>query len=333
MQEGYEIANSLESGDENASFQRDGPLFSQDESISMSENVKPGTLRFARSKVGLRLASGAAAAAALLVSLPMIADAQPAPVLVNHRAIYDLSLAKSRNEQTVETARGRLAYGFSADGCEGYTTEYRQVSEVGGGRGQPVTMDLKSTSVEDIDGKWLRFKTESRSVSGEVSVVEGVARKRASGIDIELTVPAKKTLKLDGDIVFPTEQVVRIIEAAKSGKSLLELSVYDGSDEGDKLYRTLTVIGAPIAAGNKPDDADAGAASEGLRKAVRWPVTVSYYDASAPSAAGEQTPTYAMSFQLFENGVSRALKLDFNDFVLAGKMSTFEERPAKPCKK
>ena len=148
---------------------------------------------------------------------------------------------------------------------------------------------------------------------------------------MRLTAPTKKELTIDGDIVFPTEQVERIVAAARAGKSLLELNVYDGSDTGEKLYRTLTVIGAPIAPGAGTDDPDAAMGDAAMKGATRWPVTVSYYD-SAAAKSGEQTPTYAMSFQLYDNGVSRALKLDYNDFVLAGAISKFETTPAKPCK-
>ena len=52
-----------------------------------------------------------------------------------------------------------------------------------------------------------------------------------------------------------------------------------------------------------------------MKSLTRWPVTVSYYDRDAKPTEGEQTPVYAMSFELFENGVSRALVLDYNDFV------------------
>ncbi len=47
-------------------------------------------------------------------------------------------------------------------------------------------------------------------------------------------------------------------------------------------------------------------------------MTVSYYDRDAKASTGEQTPIYAMSFELYENGVSRALSLDYNDFVIGG---------------
>ena len=64
-------------------------------------------------------------------------------------------------------------------------------------------------------------------------------------IKVKLKKPKAKTFTIDG-AVFPTEQVRLIIEAAREGKSLLELVVYDGSDDGEKVYNTLTVIGQPI---------------------------------------------------------------------------------------
>ena len=56
-----------------------------------------------------------------------------------------------------------------------------------------------------------------------------------------------------------------------------------------------------------------------MKTLTRWPVTVSYYDRDAKTKEGEQTPVYAMSFELFENGVSRALVLDYNDFRDRGR--------------
>lgn len=278
-----------------------------------------------------RFTAGVFAGALVSFTLaPPVATAAPAMSFLEHRAVYELKLAESRRGPSVEAARGRLAYSFSGSACEGYTTKFRQVSEMGGSEGPATMTDLTSTSFEDAAGKTLRFKIDSREGQGPPSTVAGFAEKNGSGITVALTSPAKKTVKIAGDIVFPTEQVERIVEAAKAGKSLLELTIYDGSDNGEKLYRTLTVIGAPIPAGRAPEDADAGSGSGALKEAVRWPVTVSYYDVSA-AKSGEQAPTYAMSFQLYENGVSRALKIDYNDFVLAGAMSHFEAMAGKPC--
>jgi len=64
---------------------------------------------------------------------------------------------------------------------------------------------------------------------------------------------------------------------------------------------------------------------------TRWPVTISYFDRTAGEKSGEQTPVYAITFELYENGVSRALVLDYGDFVLTGEMTSLELKDAKPC--
>src|SRR6185437_8548737 len=120
--------------------------------------------------------------------------------------------------------------------------------------------------------------------------------------------------------------------AAKAGKSVLELTVYDGSDNGQKVYNTLSVIGQPIPGDRAPSGQDPATTSDAMKSMTRWPVTVSYFDHDAKPTDGEQTPVYSMSFELYENGVSRALVLDYNDFVLAGSLGKFDVKDGKPCK-
>ncbi len=45
-------------------------------------------------------------------------------------------------------------------------------------------------------------------------------------------------------------------------------------------------------------------------------------------ANGDQTPAYTISFDLYENGVSRALKLDYGDFALRGELKSLDVSPA-----
>jgi hypothetical protein len=136
-----------------------------------------------------------------------------------------------------------------------------------------------------------------------------------------------------GEPVFPTEHIRRVILAARQGESVLQLPVYDGSDDGQKVYDTLTVIGKPIASGDKPPD-DAAAQSPELAALTRWPVTISYFERQSEQEQhrGEQTPVYTIGFELYENGISRELVLDYTDFTLSGKMTALEVKAAKPCK-
>ncbi len=254
-----------------------------------------------------------------------------APFLA-HQALYELSLVKSRGSTSIESARGRILYNFSGSACEGYTSDFRQVSELDSGEGKTTLSDLRSSSWEDGAGKSYRFKIDTRMNNGDPSAVDGIAERTGDKVTVKLKQPVAKTFTLDGGTVFPTEQIQRIIAAAKEGKSVLELSVYDGSDNGEKVYNTLSVIGQPIPGDRAIATPDPSTANDTMRALTRWPVTVSYYDRDAKADSGEQTPVYAMSFELYEDGVSRALVLDYNDFVISGKMGKFDVKDSKPCK-
>src|SRR6476619_158154 len=169
-------------------------------------------------------------------------QAGAAATFLPHQALYELSLLKSRGTASVDSARGRILYNFSGSACEGYTSEFRQVSELNSGEGKVTLSDMRSTSWEDGAGKSYRFKIDARMNDADSSPVDGIAERAGDHINVKLKQPASKTFTLDGAVVFPTEQIQRIIAAAREGKSVLELMVYDGSDNGEKVYNTLSVI-------------------------------------------------------------------------------------------
>ena len=260
------------------------------------------------------------------------AEAAAGGPFLAHQALYELKLVKSRGTNAISSARGRILYNFSGSACEGYTSEFRQVSELDSGEGKRTLSDLRSTSWEDGDGKSYRFKISTRMNDADSNPIDGMAERSGDHITVKLRQPEAKTFTLDGTTVFPTEQIQRIIAAARAGKSVLTLSVYDGSDNGEKVYNTLSVIGQPIPGDRSIATPDPSTANDAMKSLTRWPVTVSYYDRDAKARDGEQTPVYAMSFELYENGVSRALVLDYNDFVISGALGKFDVKASKSCK-
>jgi EipB-like len=92
------------------------------------------------------------------------------------------------------------------------------------------------------------------------------------------------------------------------------------------------VIGQAIPGDKVIAAPDPSTTSETMKSLTRWPVTVSYYDRDTKPTDGEQTPVYSMSFELYENGVSRSLMLDYNDFVVSGVLGKFDVKDSKPCK-
>jgi len=282
-----------------------------------------------------RRAALALASALLLTALPSGrgAQAQDAPiVLVPHRAIYDLSLSQKRGNSQIVGVRGRIVYDFSGNACDGYSLEFRQVSELDNGEGESriSISDLRSTTWEDAAAKSFKFSSQNFINENLTQTIDGHAERSASETAVDLSKPERKTLDLDAKVVFPTEHMVRVIKAARAGENILSFPVYDGSDTGDKVFDTLTVIGRAIAPGARKHD-DAIANEPKLSSVARWPVTISYFDNAKKAETGEQTPAYAIGFELYDNGISRALSLDYNDFVVAGKLTSLELKEPKPC--
>ena len=253
----------------------------------------------------------------------------PAGELAPHRAVYELKLAHTRGNATV-AARGRILYDFSVNACEGYALKFRQVSELDNGEGKVTLSDLRTTTWEDGAARKLVFKSQSYLNERPGDTVDGHAERQSDRVAVTLTKPQDKKVDLEAAIVFPTDHMRRVIEAAREGKSILEFPVYDGSETGEKVYNTLTVIGQTIGP-NERAPTDAAAGQQALAGLKRWPVTVSYFEKGTKST-GEQAPVYSIKFEMYENWVSRALLLDYNEFAISGELTSLDLKDIKPCK-
>ena len=267
----------------------------------------------------------------VLQAVPAAPAAAAPVVLVPHRAIYDLSLAETRANSSIVGVRGRILYDFSGSACDGYSLVFRQVSELDNSEGKVSTSDMRSTTWEDSGAKSFKFNSQNFVNENLVDAVDGRAERGGAKTAVDLQKPASKMLNLDASVVFPTEHMVRAIEAARAGENILSFPVYDGSETGQKVFNTLTVIGHKIVPGQLEHD-DAAAHEPKLAGVPRWPVTISYFSTDKDPQSGEQTPDYAIGFELYDNGVSRALTLDYNDFVVTGKLVSLQFKQAKPCR-
>jgi len=277
-------------------------------------------------KLGLIGALGSA-----LLSPAMAAPAQKVE-FAPHRAIYELKLKSTHGNRGIESVRGRILYDFTGSACAGYELKFRQVSQLES-EGKSVLSDLTSTTWEDGAAKSFRFDSKNRMNERPTDTATGQAQRKTKAVAVELSKPGHKSLRLPAGVVFPTEHMRRIVLAARGGRTMLELPLYDGSENGQKLYDTFTLIGKPIAPGMNPPQ-DAAAKVPALSKLTRWPVTVSYFDHRSEKQArtGEQTPTYVINFELYENGISRALVLDYSNFSISGELSSLEMKKEKPCR-
>jgi hypothetical protein len=256
-------------------------------------------------------------------ALQGVVDAIP---LASHRAVYDLTLLKAVGTKSPTGARGRIAFDFSGSACDGYVQNFRQLTELQPAEGPTRVSDMHSATFEDGNGKSFSFKMETTVDDEPSDQVDGHADRLIRGaVDVDLIKPKPEQLAFGRDVLFPTEHIKYILAAAKAGENALEVRVYDGSDTGDKIYDTTTFIGRPI---DTPAP-EAAAQIPMLEHMRRWPVTISYFD----DGRNDEAPNYTLSFDLYENGISRALRLNYGDFILAGEMTSLKLLPTPPCTK
>jgi hypothetical protein len=246
--------------------------------------------------------------------------------LANYRTVHDLTLAAGAEFSDAGSIKARLVTEFTGSACAGYTTRLRFVTSSVGDGGEARTDDVRSVMYESADGSY-EFTHETYAEDGLVEVSMGTAERTGEGVAVALSEPEEKSFVLDSGTAFPTEQVVWVLAAAVAGKRFVSFDIYDGSEGGEKVYGTATVIGRPSTAA---DDlgVETGIAEAGFADQRHWPVTISYFQQPAGS---EMTPDYTMSLILYENGITRDLKLDYGAFALAGKLTQLEMLPPPPC--
>ncbi|MCP1539231.1 cell envelope integrity EipB family protein [Methylorubrum extorquens] len=286
----------------------------------------------------LRLAPALFLLAAMPGSAMAAGPAAPVPNdaairLANHRAVYDLSLARSEGTRAVEGVRGRIVIDFSGDACRGYTMQTRQVTMLNSGESGDRTSDLRSTTFENGDGKSFRFRTTTVLNNAPSPAVDGTAE-AADALKVKLKEPKRDQFQAEGAVLFPIHHMIRLIEAAKAGETTVSAKVFDGSDDGRKVYDTLAIIGRPNAAPAADTERDKPLREGDHGGMRRWPVTLSYFTAGA----GERTPIYTLTFDLYEDGVSGRLHLDYGDFAIDGNLTRLDLAKADPkadpsCKK
>lgn len=247
--------------------------------------------------------------------------------LAAHRAIYDLKLDSSDRTADLADMNGRIVMEFSGSSCGGYSLTLRFVTEISDQNGDLRITDARSKTFEAGDGRIFEFTNETFIDENLTEESRGKADRTENGIAVALTKPSRKHFVLDKAVAFPTSQIVHIIEAAQRDQNFLQLDVYDGQEDGQTVYATTVVVGDGSRdshdIGDEVATQDAGVA--GLR---HWPVTVSYFD---QRGAGEQTPIYVMSFILYENGISRHLKIDYGDFAIVGRLAGLDLLPGADC--
>ncbi len=249
--------------------------------------------------------------------------AKDAVRLAPHRAVYDMALDESSGRDAIIAVRGRMVFDFAGSSCDGYTLNIRLVTEMTNRSGNATVNDLRSSTWEHGSGEQFRFNTTHYRDKQLTEVASGKAARKAAdqGVTVEVIRPEAEQLRYPGAILFPTQHSVEILSAALKGQRIVQAKIFDGSEQGKKLYSTTAFIGKQQPPGSKTQVLTRIKNDDKLNALDSWPVTISYFDGSSP---GEETPAYELSFWLYANGVSRKIIINYGDFAIRGSLKSLE---------
>jgi hypothetical protein len=266
--------------------------------------------------------------AVLVSAASFAAPALAVPMLQAHRAVYDLSLDKASDRSGITGITGRMVYEFNGSPCDGYTVNFRFVTQIATNDTTRLS-DQQTTTYEDAKGKTFSFVTKSFIDQQLDKEVKGTAVKKDNGVEVDLDKPQKNVVQLTAT-QFPTQHLVELIGKAEKGERFYETSLFDGSEDADKVMTTTVVVGKKTEADKSDPELPALAK---LAKDKYWPVDIAYFDLSDKNS-GEEVPAYRISFKLHENGLTRDLVMDYGEFSMTGKLvnlALFDNAPQKTC--
>ena len=244
---------------------------------------------------------------ALLVGIaPAVAD-QIVP-LAAHRALYQLTLDQARGSE-VAGASGTMAYEV-LDACDGWATNQRLQMTVTNRDGQDIQMVSDYTTWESKDGLSLRFRMRQTTETAVTSEVAGEARLERPGGpgEVHYTAPKVTTERLPVGTLFPMAHTEAILTAAREGKKLIGIPLFDGTSEKGAQDSSIAITSwRKPTPGKWPD----------LARLSSGQVHVAFFDRDAAS----QQPDYEVGMRYWDNGVADDLSMDFGDFVMHGTLS------------
>jgi hypothetical protein len=273
-----------------------------------------------RSRTGFVLAATAVLAVAAAADVALAVS----PIPVPHRAIYKIGLSDSRDSSGVTGAEGRMVFEIAGNACEGYTMSQRLVVLIAHSENGDQLLDFRVSTFESGDGALYRFASRTYVDDQIVEEATGTAERQTGSVVVALDNPSKKSLTFDQSTLFPSQHLHALLKAARGDEHFFSTNVYEGAGKGERTDTVSAVIGS----------AERGDHSDGLIEGkIGWPVSMAYFSETEDkdNKSGERLPDYQMSFMLYENGVTRDLKMNYGDYVLSGKLEKLDPLDASDC--
>lgn len=235
-----------------------------------------------------------------------------------HKAVYTLALSRLK-AGALAGASGTATYQLR-DLCTAWSVSQKLEIEIISGDGSTSTVGFQSATLEDKNAHHFVFRTVQSQDGQVTSETAGEAtRQRHGQILVRYTRPEARSVTLPAQTVFPIQQTMALLAAARKKSLHLALDLFDGSSDTGSIptYATLGSF--------TPHRASLSSPLLSGREAV--PVSI----ASFGAGSGALLPDSAYSDVLWSNGVEDHLLIDFGDYVLSGVLTSFDTLPSQRC--
>ncbi len=238
--------------------------------------------------------------------------------LLSHKAYYTLILDKTKTSSILEGGSGKSTYLFNK-GCNGWSLKenfmilYNLTNK----------KNAKSYSIfksfEDFSSKNFSFEHFDKSdLSGEINY-SGFVKKdgknlKGSLIDIDV-----KKISFKGEILFPNEHMIKLINNAKKENSFFNSNVFFGSSKNNLIKKVSAFIGKKKSTSLKKN-------YKFLKKNV-WPIKLAFYNFKQKKSS----PETEISLELDEVGVVHNYLVNYGDYQMIGKLDKIDVLEEKKC--
>ncbi len=253
--------------------------------------------------------------AALIVLTGMSPEIAGSAELLSHRAIHDLKMTRAETQSGISNVEGRVVLEWQKV-CEGFTLEQRMVLETQLVEGPVRVSDFHYSTWESADGLKFRFSMRYEIDGSVIDEVVGQAQlEEPGGVGKAVfSKPDGATLDLPKGTIFPSEHTLRVIQAARAGKTMHRNVLFDGS-LSDGLFNVVSLIGRLTSESGTERPVRAA-----IGEHKSWPIRLAFFKYGPE----DTLPDYEMSVRLYDNGVSGDLLLDYKEFALKGSLIRVE---------
>ena len=253
-------------------------------------------------------------------------SAAAAHELVSHKAVYDIALALTKGGAAgVVNAYGKMGYRIQKV-CDQWETESVFSLDIGYEMAGPDTTNWKQTTKESADGCLFEFDVFVREKGADRKDLSGKAVCDGNKKILRLKLPVQSEAVFPGNVVFPVQQTLRLLQAAESGKKSVSAYVYDGT-RPEALYSMNAVISVPEKTDVPKIAGDVNLVTD--KKSYRY--DAAFFEEFGGSKQQDGTPQYEVTMHYYENGISDQIEQDFGAYRLKSTLAEIKKLKDVPC--